>query len=95
MNQFQVGTTYDARSNGYTYPFEVVRRTDKSVWVRGLLINNRVIRRSVFMSNGVEQCNPDGKYSMSPVMSAEDVTNNPEAIEKHISRIRNQAPRAI
>jgi hypothetical protein len=83
MNKFEAGTTYDARSNGYTYPFEVVRRTEKSVWVRGLLINTEIVQRNAVMYNGIEHCNPSRGSSILH-MGADAVTNNPKELEKHI-----------
>jgi hypothetical protein len=68
---FEVGKTYYARSlcdHDCVYRFEIMKRTEKSVWVKYF---DRVTRRSIYRDyDGHEACNPHGTYSMSPILSA-------------------------
>lgn len=73
--KFQVGKTYATRSicdYDCVFSFTVVARTDKTVTIRGAN-NARDARRKVRVWNGVEQIDPLGRYSMSPVLGADDL----------------------
>ncbi|MCK1668607.1 hypothetical protein [Bradyrhizobium sp. 153] len=52
------------------FRFEVVGRTDKTVTIRSR--DGRETRRKVRISNGMEAIDPMGRFSMSPVLSADD-----------------------
>lgn len=53
-------------------PFEIVRRSQKSVWIKGGEMNDRnaVVRRSIEIIDDEETFSPFGKYSMSPITRA-------------------------
>jgi hypothetical protein len=69
--KFQTGKTYTTRSIGdadMVISVTVLRRTEKTIYVKGDALTKEALRVWVF--NGVEQVAPWGKYSMSPVISA-------------------------
>lgn len=72
--KFEVGKTYATRSacdHECIFSFEVIGRTDKTVTIKSR--HDRVVRRKVRIgSDGVERIDPHGRYSMSPVLSADD-----------------------
>jgi hypothetical protein len=71
-NQFQVGRTYSVRSicdSECIFRFEVVKRTAKTVWLKS---GSKVKARRVREWDGAEACDPHGRYSMSPILSARD-----------------------
>lgn len=70
--QFQIGTTYSTRSAcdyDCIFSFKVVARTEKTVTIESG--SRGTVRRKVRVSDGVERCDPHGRYSMSPVISAD------------------------
>lgn len=72
--QFQVGTTYGARSlcdYDCIFTFTVTKRTDKTVWLKAS--DGRIKSRRVRIWDGVEACDPQGRYSMSPILTADKV----------------------
>jgi len=80
--KFQVGKTYACRSicdHECVFTFTVVSRTAQSIVIAGnanLPMANPAIggaRRKVRVWNGVEQVDPLGRYSMAPVLGADDV----------------------
>ena len=69
--RFEVGSSYFCRSacdSNCIWHFEILRRTASSVWV---LVDGKECRRGVRVWNGVEKFEPFGRYSMSPVVSAD------------------------
>jgi hypothetical protein len=69
--EFQAGKTYTTRSivnNDTIISVTVLRRTAKTIYVKGDALTKEALRVWVF--NGVERVSPWGKYSMSPVISA-------------------------
>ena len=85
--KFEVGQTYTATSicnSDCVWKFEIVRRTEKSVWVRGVDMNDRnaVERRKIdhcSTCDGIgeqnyleETFNPFGTHSMHPICGAKD-----------------------
>lgn len=69
--KFIVGRTYAVRSicdYDCVFRFEVVARTEKTVT---LASHGKQVRRKVRVVCGAEACDPHGRYSMSPVLSAE------------------------
>lgn len=72
IKQFETGKTYGnnfiCNSDSWFY-FTVVRRTAKTVWIKN---NNsdEVTKRKIDVYDDVEQCNPFGKFSMSPTLNA-------------------------
>ena len=68
---FETGKTYTARSigdNDCVISITVLRRTAKTIYVAGNALTKKSLR--VWNYNGVEQVAPWGKFSMSPVISA-------------------------
>lgn len=68
---FIVGRSYAVRSicdYDCVFRFEVVGRTAKTVT---LSAHGKQVRRKVRVICGAEACDPHGRYSMSPVLSAE------------------------
>lgn len=71
--KFVVGKVYSTRSScnhDCIYSYEILRRTDKSVWIKSE-VGRGVIRRSVKVRAGVEYIYPEGRYSMAPVINAD------------------------
>lgn len=72
--KFQIGTTYSTRSacdHDCIFSFTVISRTEKTVTIESR--HNKVVRRKVRVgADGVERIDPHGRYSMSPVLSADD-----------------------
>jgi hypothetical protein len=69
--KFQIGRTYSARSicdYDCIFSFEILRRTEKFVTIK---YHDRVVNRKVRVVDGVEHIDPHGRYSMSPVLSAD------------------------
>lgn len=72
--KFQVGESYYDRSAcdwDCIFRFEIVRRTEKSVWIRDRHDDSKVVRRAIRVYDGVESFSPFGSYSMSAVVTAE------------------------
>lgn len=73
--KFQVGKTYSTRSlcdHECIFSFEIVGRTEKTVTIKSA--HRGAVRRKIRVgSDGVERIDPYGRYSMSPVLSADDV----------------------
>jgi hypothetical protein len=68
---FEAGISYFCRSacdSDCVWHFTIIRRTASSVWV---LVDGKECRRGVRVWNGVEKFEPFGRYSMSPVVSAD------------------------
>ena len=71
--RFETGETYYDRSAGdwdCIFRVKVERRTAKSVWISGDLIDG-VQRRGIYVYEGREQIRPFGSYSMCAIMSAD------------------------
>ena len=71
MKQFKAGSKYYCRSicdHNCIWYFDILKRTDKSVWVE---VDNKIVRRSLRVWGGSEQFNPFGSYSMAPIVTAE------------------------
>lgn len=71
--QFKAGQTYSCRSvcdHNCIFTFKVLSRTEKTVYIRGSMKTEG--RRKVRVWNGVEQIDPYGRYSMAPILSADD-----------------------
>lgn len=82
MAKFETGKTYYARSVGdhdCIYKFEILKRTEKSVWVR---VHGEIVRRAIEVHGSAEAFYPHGKYSMAAVISADrPVGSEPEPVE--------------
>lgn len=84
MAKFETGKTYYARSVGdhdCIYKFEILRRTDKSVWVK---VHGEIVRRAIEVHGSTEAFYPHGKYSMAAVISADkplEVAEEPAQVE--------------
>lgn len=72
IKQFETGKTYGnnfiCNSDSWFY-FTVVRRTAKTVWIKNNG-DNKVTKRKIQVRDNVEQCNPFGTFSMSPILDA-------------------------
>jgi hypothetical protein len=86
--KFETGKTYYARSIGdhdCVHKFEILRRTDKSVWVE---VHGKVVRRVIERYRDNETFSPFGKYSMAAVISADrPLESEPEPIEAEVSNV--------
>jgi len=72
---FQIGKTYATRSlcdYDCTFSFQVVRRTEKMITIRS---HRGDVSRKVRLIDGVESIDPLGRFSMSPVLSADDLVD--------------------
>lgn len=70
---FQVGTTYFCRficDSESTANFEVIARKGAMISLKS---GSEIIRKRVKIWNGAEFVLPFGRYSMSPILSAEKV----------------------
>jgi len=75
MNTFQVGRSYATRSIGdydCIFRFTVLARTAKTVTVYDPT-NRRNVKRGLSIWQGNEQFSPFGRYSMSPIVGADDL----------------------
>lgn len=72
---FEIGQTYSTRSAcdyDCVFSFKVVSRTEKTVTIESG--SRGIVRRKVRIGDdGVERLDPHGRYSMSPVLSADRV----------------------
>jgi hypothetical protein len=68
---FQVGKTYTARSlcdYDCVFAWTVIARTAKQITLEDR--HGRVSKRGIRTYDGVEVCSPQGRFSMSPSISA-------------------------
>ena len=71
--KFETGKTYATRSNcnwDCIFKYTVVRRTAKCVWLQSY--GKEITRRTIRVRDGIELVSPEGSYSMSPVLGADD-----------------------
>lgn len=72
LTRFEPGRTYTCRSvcdHNCIFSYEVVRRTESSVWLKaGGKVTRRAVRVCPYEHH--EMCDPQGRYSMSPVLRA-------------------------
>jgi hypothetical protein len=69
--KFEVGKSYATRStcdHDCIYAYVIERRTAESVWIKR---NGETVRRAIRVYDDVERIDPAGRYSMSPVISAD------------------------
>jgi hypothetical protein len=69
--RFEAGVSYFCRSacdSDCVWHFTIIRRTASSVWV---LVDGKECRRGIRVWEGVEKFEPFGRYSMSPIVSAD------------------------
>jgi hypothetical protein len=92
MNKFETGKTYYAHSIGdhdCIYKFEILRRTEKSVWIK---VYGEVTRRSIVVYGGNESFYPHGKYSMAAIISADrPVDDEPAQVESPVEVVASVA----
>jgi hypothetical protein len=72
MKTFQVGKTYATASacdNECIFSFRILARTAKQVTVQ---VHDKIVRRGVYVYEGVEQFKPFGTYSMCAIIGADD-----------------------
>lgn len=72
IKAFKVGRTYSVRSicdHDCIFSFEVLRRSAKTITIKN---HGSEVRRTVRVVDDVEACDPFGRYSMSPVLQAND-----------------------
>lgn len=83
--KFIVGTVYACRSFGdydCIFTFKVVRRTAKSVWLTDPDDRAGPTRRKLRVADGVEKCDPHGRHSMSPILSADRTEDDVRASDR-------------
>lgn len=71
--KFKTDIVYSCRStcdHNCIWSFEIIKRTNKSVWIKN--IDNNISRKVISIYNGEEQIFPLGKYSMAPILGAND-----------------------
>jgi hypothetical protein len=71
LKTFEVGKTYTARSlcdYDCVFAWTVTARTAKQITLEDR--HGRVSKRAVRSYDGVEVCSPQGRFSMSPMISA-------------------------
>lgn len=73
--QFKVGETYSATAacdSDCHFKFTVIRRTEKSLWLKDLSgIKKEVYRVKIQnFDNAAEVCSPLGNYAMAPLLKA-------------------------
>lgn len=77
--KFQVGRTYSTRSicdHECIFSFTILARTAKTVTTT---VSGNVVRRGVYVYEGVEQFKPYGNYSMAAIIGADDCDLRSEA----------------
>jgi len=75
MTKFQQGKTYFFGSvcdADFRQEVKITKRTEKSIWFR-CPMKKRIIRKSIYIYDGMERAKPFGSYSMAPIMSASKV----------------------
>lgn len=79
--KFEIGKTYVTRSAvdaDHVHAYEITRRTAKSIWTN---VRGEIVRRGVRVGeDGIERFDPLGRYSMSPVISADRVEQAPTPV---------------
>lgn len=71
ITAFQVGRTYFCRSlcdHDCKFVYAVVKRTEKMITIKS---GPRIVSRKVRVRDDVEEIDPQGRYSMSPVLKAD------------------------
>lgn len=71
--QFVVGGSYSCTSacdSGCRWSFRVTRRTASSIWIAD--DDGKITRRKVEVYRGAEMVFPLGKYSMAPIIRADE-----------------------
>jgi hypothetical protein len=96
--KFEVGKTYAVRSaadHTWIIAYTIVRRTDTNVWIER---DGEIVRRKLRSYHGVERFDPHGRYSMSPVISADRTEEDVRASDRrtvitHKQELTAPAPR--
>jgi len=73
--KFEPGKTYSTRlitDRNLSISLQVVRRTDKTIWITGIRDDKKPQALRPFQYNGIEHVRPWGNFSMSPIISADD-----------------------
>lgn len=71
LSKFIVGNTYGVRSicdHNCIFTFKVVARTEKTVTLES---HGKQVRRKIRLVDNAEGCDPQGRFSMSPVLTAD------------------------
>lgn len=74
MTKFEAGNSY---THGFAcdadakVTIKIIRRTEKSVWIKHPYRPSEIVRRAIFISAGIESILPNGNYSMAPALSAD------------------------
>ena len=77
MTTFALNSVYSMNSvcdSNCVWSYRVTRVTAASVWLQPLRNgepSGEVIRRRITSRGGVQQCMPQGSYSMAPILTAE------------------------
>ena len=70
--QFEIGKTYATRSicdSDTWFSFTILGRTAKQVTIK---VHGKIVKRGLYLYEGVEQFRPYGTYSMCPIVGADD-----------------------
>jgi hypothetical protein len=70
IKAFKVGETYTCRSicdYDCIFKFRVISRSNKTITIP---VMGNVVVRKVKVIDGCETCSPHGRYSMSPILTA-------------------------
>jgi hypothetical protein len=70
--QFEVGKTYATRSicdSETWFAFTILSRTAKQITTE---VHGKIVRRGLYIYEGVEQFRPYGTYSMRAIIGADD-----------------------
>jgi hypothetical protein len=98
MAKFETGKTYFTRSIGdhdCIHKFEILKRTDKSVWVK---VHGEIVRRAIEIHGNTEAFYPFGKYSMAATITADRPLveeTEPESVANTAEAIREKRRAAI
>jgi hypothetical protein len=70
--QFEIGKTYATRSicdSDTWFSFTILGRTAKQVTIK---VHGKIVKRGLYIYEGVEQFRPYGTYSMFAIIGADD-----------------------
>ena len=102
MTQFNVGQNYSTRSIGdhdCIFTWQIIRRTASSVWIQEVSrwgeLRGKVERKKVTMWDGQEIIYPNGKYSMAPILRADDKCLLPSVERINLERDYNNVQEQI
>ena len=75
MTKFEINKTYEMNSvcnNDCKWIYTVLNRTNKTILIQG---HGEIMTKRIHVYDDIERVRPLGKYSMSPVLSADKEIN--------------------